>query len=222
MIKQLFLFFISIVLLSSCKNESGEVVESEPVPLPPYRMPAALEEIRQFADLTFTDTVGLNRELAFSEIDETGAIRNIHFEQAVKLYKELSRSNQSKRLPIFEIKNSERAILAFRGKGFGGRIWAKALIDRKTRKLLKVEFGHQGESDDYGAVFTEESFTEQFVDTEIAMNDNTFGLVQKGKNIVKGQSEVDGITGATITSQGATMMLNEGFKRYLPYIENTY
>lgn len=218
MSKQLLLSFTLISLLWSCQNKPTEVVKQEPIPQRPYQISAALKEIGKFADVTFADTTELKKAFTFKKIDEQGEITIIHFEEAAQLYKELLRSVQSKGVPIIEINDSEKVILMFNGQGFGGLLWAKVLIDRKNKLILMVEFDQQAESEEYASEFTEKSFAGQFAGKEISLDGNSFGLSQEGKSLMIGQSEIDGISGASVTSQGTIEMMNTGFRSYLPYL----
>ena len=100
----------------------------------------------------------------------------------------------------------------------GGLLSAKLLVDRKSKQILKIEFGQQAESDDYAGELTEASFAERFVGKEIVAAGNTFGLLQRGESKIQGQSEIDGISGATVTSQGVINMMNKGLEQYAAYL----
>lgn len=218
MSKALLLSFILISLFWSCQNKPVEVVKQEPVPQRPYQIPKELQEIGKFADVVFADTTALKQAFTFKAIDQEGKVNIIHFEEAARLYKELLKSDQSKRLPIFEISDSDKVILMLNGRGFGGLLWAKVLVDRKNKQILMAEFGQEAESEEYAAEFTEKSFADQFIGKKIAADGNTFGLSQSGKNLIIGQQEIDGISGASVTSRGTIDMMNTGFSSYLPYL----
>lgn len=218
MSKALFLPIILISLLWSCQNQAAEELKQEPVPQRPYQIPKVLKEIGTFAEVTFADTTALKQAFTFKAIDQEGKISIIHFEQAAQLYKNQLKSNPSKQWPIFEIKDSEKVILVLNGRGFGGLLWAKVLVDRKNKQVLMAEFGQEAESEEYAAELTEKRFADQFIGTKIAADGNTFGLSQSGKSLIIGQQEIDGISGASVTSRGTIDMMNNGFSSYLPYL----
>lgn len=218
MSKVLFLPFLLIPLLWSCQNQAAEEVQPEPVPQRPYQIPKVLKEIGKFAEVTFTDTTGLKQAFTFKAIDQQGQISMIGFEQAAQLYKKRLSSDPSGQWPIFELKNSEQVILMLNGRGFGGRLWAKVRVDRKNKQILLAEFSQEAESEEYAAELTEKSFADQFTGKKISSDGNSFGLSQSGKNLIIGQHEIDGISGASVTSRGTIDMMNTGFSSYLPYL----
>lgn len=218
MSKPLLLFFILISLLWSCQNKPVDVVKQESAPQRPYQIPKELQEIGKFAEVTFADTTALKQAFTFKAVDQQGKVNIIHFEEAAQLYKKLLKSDQSKQLPIFEINDSDKVILMLNGRGFGGLLWAKVLVDRKNKQILMAEFGQETESEEYAAEFTEKSFADQFTGKKIAAGGNTFGLSQAGKSLLIGQSEIDGISGASVTSRGTIEMMNTGLGSYIPYL----
>ena len=218
MSKPVLLSFILISLLWSCQNKPAEVVTPEPLPQRPYQIPKALQEIGTFAEATFTDTTALKQAFTFKAIDQQGKISIIHFEQAAKLYKKRLSSDPPTQWPIFEIKDTEKAVLVVNGRGFGGILSAKVLVDRKNKLILMAEFAQEAESEEYAAEFTEKSFASQFTGKKIAADGSTFGLSQSGKSLIIGQHEIDGISGASVTSRGTIDMMNSGLSSYLPYL----
>ena len=169
MTQRLWLPLILASLLFSCQTQSAEEEKQAPSTPPerPYQMPKALQEIGEFAELTFADTNELKELLSFQLIDGTGQVRSSHFEEVAQRYKKMLQSESSGPAPIIEINDSEKAMLLCNGRGFGGLLWAKLLVDRKSKQILKIEFGQQAESDDYAGELSETSFAERFVGKEI-------------------------------------------------------
>lgn len=214
---RLWLPLILAFLLFSCQTQSTEEEKQTP-PERPYQMPKALQEIGEFAAVTFVDTNELKQALSFQLMDGTGQVSNSHFEEVAQQYREMLKSEASSPVPIIEINDSEKIMLVCNGRGFGGLLWAKLLVDRRSKQILKIEFGQEAESDDYAGELTEISFAEKFVGLEIAAEGNTFGLLQGGQRKIQGQSEIDGISGATMTSQGVIDMMNKGLEGYSSYL----
>ncbi|NRB54076.1 MAG: FMN-binding protein [Saprospiraceae bacterium] len=218
--QRLWLPLLLVSLLFGCQNQSTEEEKPAPSSPPerPYQMPKALKEIGEFAEVTFADTNELKQVLRFQLIDGTGQVSSSHFEEVAQQYKKMMQSESSGPLPIIEIDNSDKVMLLCNGRGFGGHLSAKLLVDRKSKQILKIEFSQQAESDDYAGELTEASFAERFVGKEIAAEGNTFGLLQRGESKIQGQSEIDGISGATVTSQGVINMMNNGLEQYAAYL----
>ena len=213
-----------IFLLWSCK-EKAETLDSkmqETVQEQPKmeRLSPIISELLQFADTALAEGADVNQILVFKKIDVSGTTAEVDMDEGVSLYKGMLTPKELEALPIFEIKNTDTAILAISGKGFGGAIWAKALVDRKTLEIKKIEFDHKAESEGYGTAMTRTSFENQFVGTKIDFEKNTFSLRQHMEKRIDDGTFVDGISGATMTSEAVLEMVNEGLKKYKGYFIN--
>jgi Na+-transporting NADH:ubiquinone oxidoreductase subunit C len=181
-------------------------------------MSSIIKELGQFAGLDLPDANAAEEMIHFKKINANGELENIDMDNYVALYQLLIKNGQGAELPIFEIEGSDPAILVTGGKGFGGPIWAKILVDRKTQTVRSMAFDHRSESDGYGAGISEIGFGKQFLEAKINPKANTFGLNQTGKKIMEGAQMVDGISGATTTSRAAVYMVNEGLAKYAGYL----
>lgn len=177
-----------------------------------------LKELIAFANLTLTDSTDVNELMLFKEIDSSGSILEIEMGRAVALYKKLMKREQVISYPIFELKDSNMAVLPIQGVGFGGAIWAKVLVDRTTLEIKKIAFEHQAESEGYGDAITQSYFESQFVGTKINLDQNTFALQKNMERRMDDGTIIDGISGATMTNNGVIEMMNEGMKRYRNYL----
>lgn len=177
-----------------------------------------LEELMEFADLMLTDSTEVNEFILFKEFDSSGSVKDINRAKAIALYKKMTKRQQVTSLPIFELKNTNMAILPIQGVGFGGAIWAKVLVDRTTLEIKKIAFEHEAESEGYGADITKTSFENQFVGTEINFDQNTFALKRNMEKRMDDSTIIDGVSGATITNKGVMEMMNEGMKKYRNYL----
>ena len=218
--KLLLLLFISLIL--NCKQNPGtakqEAEEIKEEPKTTSEVSPIAKELIQFADLTFTDSTDVNDLVLFKEIDGKGAVTETDMNSAVTLYEKMAKRGQITLYPIFEIKDTDTAILPIQGAGFGGAIWAKVLVDRNTLEIEKIAFGHKAESEGYGAAMTQTSFENQFVGTKINLEEDTFTLRQAMDKVRDDGQIIDGISGATMTSQGVVEMVNEGMKNYRNYL----
>ncbi len=217
---------ILAIFLGSCKqktdSQKAEQLGQEPAPTSTYQLPKAIKEIAQFSDITLTDSTDVNSVMNFKAIDSTGVVTEINMSEALSLFKTAMDSNKSTALPIFEFKDTQNSMLMVSERGFGGKIWGKLLVDRTTSELLKVEFDHTAESDEYSADgITLSSFEDQFIGARINWKGNTFGLDQSGKTHAEGDTMIDGISGATVTSQAVLKMMNEGVQKYSGYLDES-
>ncbi len=178
---------------------------------------AEIMELLKFADTALTISGTVDDLLMFKIINGNDSMETVNSKEAVDLYKSKMKARDGNKIPVFDIKNTNKAILVFGNKGYEGPIWAKVLVDKKAREILKIEFGHQFESEGYGDGIKRSSFEQQFFGASYDTKDNIFGLLQGSKEVMKGTRKVDGISGATITSTKAVQMVNEGLQSYLQY-----
>lgn len=209
-----------ILLLGySCKEKPQAVKE---VPAPEVKAVKSLspvyKEIAAFMDLEVSDSTQIDTILAFKALMGKDSVVSSDASQNLRYYKDIMNKGKASALPIFEVKDSDLTLILFTGKGYVGALWAKVLVDKATGKTIKVRFGHKMESEGYGSGIVSSSFGDQFSDKQLLFEDNTFGLIQNGKAVIKGITMVDGISGATITSSAAVKMLNEGLKNFESYL----
>lgn len=213
-------FIVVVLLLGSCKEkivlqnlntEQPEIAIEKPVsPL--------WKELAKFADLEVSDSIAVNQLFLFREIDENGVVETVDVNRAMNLYEKMMQRGMATSWPIFEIKNTDSVLLFVQGVGFGGPIWAKVAMDKTSLEIMKIEFDHRAESEGYGAAMTQSSFEDKFVGTKIDLEKNTFTLQNNMEKRVDDGILVDGISGATMTSQAALEMINEGLKKYKGFL----
>jgi len=212
-----------VLLLGGCKEKPDATKQKieQPEKEIGIKKPVSplIKELGKFASPTFSDSTIVNKFFLFKEVNENGAVETVDLNRATVLYRKMMKREVVTSWPVFEIKDTNTAILFVQGIGFGGAIWAKVLMDRKTLKIKKIEFEHKAESEGYGAAMTQSVFEDKFVVTKIDLEKNTFTLQ---KNIDKRMDDgtiIDGIVGATMTSQSAVEMVNYGLRKYRGYLD---
>ncbi|MFX0557894.1 FMN-binding protein [Maribacter sp. CXY002] len=218
------LYIVIIFLLFNCKEKPASVkpkpaVEEIQEKIAAIKFPEELLSLAAFAEPNQTDTISIEQKITYKEINDSGLVKTISREKALALYKSLKKPKAIVSYPIFEINNTETAILPIKGIGFGGAIWANVLVDRHSLEIKKIEFDHAAESSDYGAPFTQNSFENQFVGKRINFSDNMFFLRKQIEIIEDDGHVIDGLAAATMTSSAAVKMVNEGLQRYRNYLE---
>lgn len=112
-------------------------------------------------------------------------------------------------------------ILSVRGNGLWDKIWGwVAVKNDENKSVVGAAFGHKGETPGLGAEISDNnSWKKQFSDGKQLFEDGNYTsvLVKKG-GAKKPKVQVDGISGATITCDGVTEMLNRGLEIYMPYL----
>lgn len=214
------LVLLLVLLGSSCKEGKKEIIPSinEVKQVKVKKLPSTIKEIASFAQLDVNDSTDINDHILFKEVDSDGTIRDIDMIRAISLYKKMKKRAEVTSLPVFELKNRETAILTTQGEGFGGAIWANVLVDRSTLEIKKIAFDHTLETEGYGAAMTLSSFEGQFVGVTVNLDKNIFTLNEALDKMKSDGQAIDGITGSTITSQGIVDMVNQGLKKYEPYL----
>jgi len=146
----------------------------------------------------------------------------------LKLKPELKKKPENQRYPIFiaDLNGKKYYVLPLRGKGLWDDIWGYISLEEDLNTVKGVKFGHKGETPGLGAEITKQWFENQFLGEKIFDKDGTFkGIVLlKGnndpKNIDKEDHEIDAISGATLTGNGVTDMIQERLKHYLSFFKN--
>jgi len=145
----------------------------------------------------------------------------------IDLKKELDKEktgNKDKELfPLFvcEKENNTYYIIPVRGKGLWGPIWGFIALEEDMNTVSGVSFGHKSETPGLGAEIDTEKFQEKFKGKKILDDEGKFVSVK----VVKGSSGstnphgVDAVSGATITSDGVSEMLQRTLNNYIPYFK---
>ena len=122
-------------------------------------------------------------------------------------------------LPLYVETNENVIIMPISGKGLWSSLFGYFALDAHNYSTVKgITFYAHAETPGLGAEISKKWFQDNFVNKEIYENDNLKSIaVAKGKADENSKYEVDGISGATITSNGVTTLLSRDLKRYEPY-----
>ena len=82
------------------------------------------------------------------------------------------------------------------------------------QKVLGAYFDHESETAGLGALIKEEPFQSQFIGRPV-MVDGKVALTVVKKGASEAETQVDGVTGATLTSKGVGEMVLNGLQQYL-------
>lgn len=103
-------------------------------------------------------------------------------------------------------------VFPVKGRGLWGGLWGYISVDEDKQHTYGAYFGHEGETAGLGARINERWFQEQFKGAPIMDAEGNIALTVV-KNGAKVQDyEIDGVTGATLTSKGVAGMVNDGLK----------
>ena len=137
--------------------------------------------------------------------------------------------NENQYLPLYQSKdengNISGYIIPISGKGLWSTMMGYFAIGSDKESVLGIIFYSHAETPGLGAEVDKPWFQEQFkADKKKKIFDKDNNLVSivvnKKKNTSGKAHEVDGITGATVTSDGITKFLKRDLERYLKFLQN--
>ena len=123
-------------------------------------------------------------------------------------------------LPFYVDSKKNTLIIPISGKGLWSSLYGYFAIDINNYSTVKgITFYAHGETPGLGAEISNKKFQDNFVGKEIYSLSNQLKSVTviKGKAQDTNKYEVDGISGATITSNGVTTLLLRDLQRYESY-----
>lgn len=136
--------------------------------------------------------------------------------------KEISNQN----LPIYYCKvgNEMKYVVPMTGRGLWGGLWGYIAINDDLKTVFGAYISHESETAGLGSLIAEEKFQDQFKGKSLfAEGDSSnvaLTVVKKGKiEASKEDYQVDGVTGATLTSVGVANMVNHGLQQYVGYFQ---
>ena len=142
----------------------------------------------------------------------------------IKMKKEVKKAVADRNLPLFVYTNPSNNksyyITSVRGKGLWDEIWGSVALEQDFNTIVGVSFDHAAETPGLGAEIKDNTaWVSQFTGKSIYNDAGEYVsiLVRKGGAIPGNPHQVDAITGATITGDGVTKMLENGLKLYEPY-----
>lgn len=143
--------------------------------------------------------------------------------EKIDMAKERKKAEAERKLPLFIYQGEGKTsyILAVRGNGLWDEIWGNIALESDLNTIAGAAFDHKGETPGLGAEIKDNpAFRKQFIGKQIFENGQYVSILVKKGGAEKGNPhQVDGITGATITADGVSKMLENGLKYYLPYLE---
>lgn len=143
--------------------------------------------------------------------------------EAIDMAKEKKKPLEDRSWPVYEFTTADSEkyfIISVRGNGLWDEIWGYIALESDMKTIAGVAFDHKAETPGLGAEIKDsKAFQEQFIGTSIVneLGDYQGILVRKGGAKNK-KYEVDGLTGATITADGVTAMINEGVSAYASFL----
>lgn len=151
-------------------------------------------------------------------IDSTGGF---HIES-----KDITAKNDAdKKLPLYvaKVDNDTLYVVPLFGRGLWGGISGYLALKKDFNTVYGSMYAHESETAGLGARIVELEFQEKFINKQ-AFTDTTFNEValSMSKKMDVPNSQVDVITGATLTCNGMTDMFKNGLSVYKAYFQNNH
>lgn len=135
--------------------------------------------------------------------------------QYVALVKEEQVVDAEKGLILYtcEKDGESKYVLRVKGQGLWGPIWGYVALNADKQTVYGAYFNHEGETAGLGAEIKDsKAWQAKFQGKKVFDGENVVLGVKK--NVTLPESEVDAVTGATLTSDGVDQMLKESIARY--------
>lgn len=127
------------------------------------------------------------------------------------------------RLAIYDctVEGKRKFVVQVYGMGLWGPIWGYIAVNEDGNTVYGAYFNHEGETAGLGSEIKDsKAWQDLFKGKTIYGADGKPVLCVKKTSEIKDRScEVDGVTGATLTSVGVSNMLQEGFAKYRNYLK---
>jgi Na+-transporting NADH:ubiquinone oxidoreductase subunit C len=161
-------------------------------------------------------------------------IRDLSDSEAEKKYSEVVKKDEAfalnssdykeGRLAIYEceVDGAKKYVVPVYGMGLWGPIWGYVAVNDDCNTVYGAYFNHDSETAGLGAEIKDsKALQDKFIGKTIYDANGTPVLkVVKSSEVKNPQSEVDGVTGATLTSNGVSDMLQDGFTKYKDLLTN--
>lgn len=125
-------------------------------------------------------------------------------------------------LPIYicNVEGATKYVVPVSGRGLWGGLWGYVAINEDCATVYGAYFSHESETAGLGSPIAEQKFQDQFCGKQLfadtAATQVALTIVKKGQ--VKNEAtEVDGLTGATLTTKGAAAMVTDGLQKYINF-----
>ena len=127
------------------------------------------------------------------------------------------------RLAVFvcRVGGERKYVLPLYGMGLWGPVWGYIAVNADGRTIYGAYFNHEGETAGLGAEIKDSREWQQKFEGKKIFDADMKPVIRvcKQSEVKNPESEVDAVTGATLTSNGVSDMLREGFGKYVKYLK---
>ena len=120
---------------------------------------------------------------------------------------------------VADIDGERKFVIPMNGLGLWGTIWGYIALNEDRTTVYGVYFSHSSETPGLGGEIAGLKFQNRFPGKQVVDNDEVaLKVVKFGKADQSSAYEIDGVTGATITSTGVNAMINKVLSAYIPFL----
>ncbi len=122
-------------------------------------------------------------------------------------------------LYIANVDGATKYVIPVTGRGLWGGLWGYIALNEDCQSVFGAYMSHASETAGLGALLVEPWFHERFLGKKLFKGDDQVALtVVKAGSVKEADFEVDGITGATLTTNGVAAMVKDGLQKYIGFI----
>lgn len=121
---------------------------------------------------------------------------------------------------ICKVDGQKKFVIPMYGMGLWGPIWGYIAVNEDGQTIYGAYFNHEGETAGLGAEIKDsKAWQDKFTGKKVYDADGTPIIkVLKANEVKDASCQVDAVTGATLTSNGVSDMLQEGFAKYKNFL----
>lgn len=150
-------------------------------------------------------------------------LRDLDNAQAERTYNEVVKREEQvdgNTLYVCEVDGKPKYVLPLKGMGLWGGISGFIAVNDDRQTVYGAYFNHEGETAGLGAEIKDNrAWQEKFRGKHLFKKGTAGVALSVKKKVDDPDTQVDAVTGATLTSNGVSDMLREGIEKYRPFLE---
>lgn len=150
-------------------------------------------------------------------------LRDLDNAQAERTYNEMVKREEQvdgNTLYVCEVDGKPKYVLPLKGMGLWGGISGFIAVNDDRQTVYGAYFNHESETAGLGAEIKDNrAWQEKFRGKHLFKKGSADVALAVKKKVDDPDTQVDAVTGATLTSNGVSDMLREGIEKYRPFLE---
>lgn len=150
-------------------------------------------------------------------------LRDLDNAQAERTYNEVVKREEQvdgNTLYVCEVDGKPKYVIPLKGMGLWGGISGFIAVNDDRQTVYGAYFNHESETAGLGAEIKDNrAWQEKFRGKHLFKKGSADVALAMKKKVDDPDTQVDAVTGATLTSNGVSDMLREGIEKYRPFLE---